>query len=264
VPEPTDPGLEEELRLLGRQLEIPAGPDHRAAVRQRLAAEPARRRWPRWPAAPRWRLRHAAVLAAASLIAVFAVSPQVRASVANVLRFAGVEVQWGDRTRPLPSASPFRVPGTQVASLTEASTRAGFEVKAPEALGDPAEIYLLEPGGVTLVYREGAELPDPGPDGVSARLARLRRRRRRRGGVAGRAASGHVSRGGRHRAVGAAAAVELDADLAAAGGRLPAGGILRQRPGRRGRRVDPLMPAPRGSRPAEPLSAGDLRTLYIV
>jgi hypothetical protein len=124
----TDDQLEAALRHL--DIDVPEPPDVQAAVRGRRS-NPRRRV-----------LRPILVTAAAVLIAfgvVFAVSPEVRAGVAEFLRFAGIE--FSQETPPPVPPIPM-VPGENTISLAEARQR--FDVKLPPALGEPSEIRATD------------------------------------------------------------------------------------------------------------------------
>ncbi|SMD27243.1 hypothetical protein [Kibdelosporangium aridum] len=124
----TDDQLEAALRQLN--IDVPEPPDVQAEVRARLS-EPRRSV-----------LRPILVAAAAVLLAfglVFAVSPDVRAAVAEFLRFAGIEFRQ-DAPPPMPSIP--MVPGERTISLAEA--RQLFDVKLPPALGEPVEVRVSD------------------------------------------------------------------------------------------------------------------------
>lgn len=143
-----------ELRDLGRALRVPPGVDQKDAIRARLA-RPARRR-------PR--ARHWAAAAAAALAATVTLVAPARAAVVEVvgdlLRVAGIEV----RVEPTPGAlpqAPSALPSERSAALTEAARLAAFEVRVPEALGEPEAVLLSDPDPsgaprvVSLTYRGG-------------------------------------------------------------------------------------------------------------
>ena len=93
-----------ELALRELDVEWPATPDIAAAVRTRIAAEPApRRRRRAWPARG-WRMQLAYV--AAALVILFAgtmaVSPDARSTVLRWLGISSVEIR-REPARPLPT-----------------------------------------------------------------------------------------------------------------------------------------------------------------
>ncbi|CAM4207909.1 hypothetical protein KIPE111705_45150 [Kibdelosporangium persicum] len=129
----TDDQLEAALRQL--RVDVPEPPNVEAQVRARLS-EPRRR-------------RPVLVTAAAVLLAfalAFAVSPDVRAAVSEFLRFAGIEFS---RQPPPPIPETPTVPGERKTTLDEARRR--FDVKVPQALGQPAEVRVTE-RVVSLLY----------------------------------------------------------------------------------------------------------------
>ena len=162
------------LRDLGRELDVPPAADVSRAVRQRLEQAPAPRRRLRAPAArrparwrPAWR---AAVVIAAVLAVVLIATPQGRAVIAHVLRFAGIEV----RQEPGPVPSPRArgsLPGERRMPLRQARRAAPFPILVPAALGRPGEVVVSDRGRVvSLIYRgphglvrldEFAGHPDP-------------------------------------------------------------------------------------------------------
>ncbi|GAA2398095.1 hypothetical protein [Streptomyces coeruleofuscus] len=154
--------LREELRALGRSLDTPggAGPESMAerVLAQLLAeqapvpvAEPPRvlerlrsvRRWAR----ARWRSLTAALC---GLLTVLALTPPVRAAVADWFDFGGVEVRYDPSAVPAPSAE---VPGCgQPVSLAQAEQRAGFAPLVPEGLGTPDAVTVSsQPHGRSLI-----------------------------------------------------------------------------------------------------------------
>ena len=151
--------VESELRALGRDLEVPPASDLTMAVRQRLEGRAGRRQHlPAWGPGvlrlrPAWR---AALIVAVSVLAVLAVliaTPQGRAVISHVLRFAGVELRQG----PSPVRSPsgrMSLPGEQRMSLETARREVSFPILVPAALGRPGEVVVSDGGRVaTLIYR---------------------------------------------------------------------------------------------------------------
>ncbi len=138
--------LERELRELGSMLAVPDPPDVRAAVRTRIGDRAER------PATQR-RRRLAAVIAAALALGL-AVSPQARAALAEVVRFAGVDVRWGDTDAPATPESP--LPGERAANLDAARDRAAFPVGVPARLGAPDRVQIADSARVvSLLYGSG-------------------------------------------------------------------------------------------------------------
>ncbi|MFF5520893.1 hypothetical protein [Streptomyces coeruleorubidus] len=154
--------LREELRALGRSLDARggAGPESMAervlaqllaeqapvpvaeppGVRERLRSV---RRW----AQARWRSLTAALC---GLLTVLALTPPVRAAVADWFDFGGVEVRYDPSAVPTPSA---QVPGCgQPVSLAQAEQRAGFAPLVPEGLGTPDAVTVSsQPHGRFLI-----------------------------------------------------------------------------------------------------------------
>jgi hypothetical protein len=148
--------MEAELRELGRELDVPPAASPAAAVRQRLEGPPARRPWAprgtgilhRWR--PAWR---AALVVVAVLIALLAATPQGRAVVTHVLRFAGIELRQEPGPAPSPRSSA-ALPGERRMSLAEARHHVSFPILVPAALGRPSEVVVSDGGRVaSLIYR---------------------------------------------------------------------------------------------------------------
>jgi hypothetical protein len=151
--------IESELRAVGRELAVPPASDLIATVRQRLEGRAARhrhlpalrtgapRRRPGWQAA----LGVLAVLAA--VLAVLIATPQGRAAITHVLRFAGIEL--GQQSAPLPSPrSSASLPGERRMSLEQARHQVSFPILVPAALGLPGEVVVSDGGRVaSLIYR---------------------------------------------------------------------------------------------------------------
>jgi hypothetical protein len=149
--------VEAELRELGRELDVPPPASPAAAVRQRLEGPAVRRPHPaprgtgilrRWR--PAWR---AALIVVAVLAVLLAATPQGRAVVAHVLRFAGVELQQEPGLAPSPRSGA-SLPGERRMSLAEARQRVSFPILVPAALGRPSEVVVSDGGRVaSLIYR---------------------------------------------------------------------------------------------------------------
>jgi len=146
VTDPQDARLAAALRALGDRLDVPPAPEVREAVLARL---PARRR----PVVPRW------ATVAAALVLVFAAavtfSPAVRATVTDLLRFAGIEL----RSEPGP---PVRgqglLPGERSVELAEARRLTAFPIGVPAGYGPPDDVRITgDPTRVvSLLYQGGA------------------------------------------------------------------------------------------------------------
>jgi hypothetical protein len=151
--------VESELRELGRQLEVPPVGDLTAAVRQRLEGQADRRHHvpPLRTGAFRrlgWRAALAAVLAmVAAFLVILIATPQGRAVISHVLRFAGVELRQ-EPGRPVPSHGGAVLPGERPTSLEEARRLASFPILVPAALGRPGAVVVSDRGRVvSLIYR---------------------------------------------------------------------------------------------------------------
>ncbi|MEV0197295.1 hypothetical protein [Nonomuraea sp. NPDC050691] len=175
--------LEAELFALGDSLDVPAPPpaDVAAAVRARLTTgiapttpaptTPA----PTTPATPagrplkrrrgrRWAVVAAVVLAVAALTAA---TPQGRAAVAQILRYAGIELRLGGAPVPV-EPTPTSLPGERAVTLDQARATARFPVRTPGALGAPDAVTvsdggrvvsMLWPGGLRLDQFDGTISP---------------------------------------------------------------------------------------------------------
>jgi hypothetical protein len=145
-----DHAVEVALRDLGAHLDVPEPPDVTAAVLARLD-EPAPRGYPLL-------LKVAAVVVAivVALGVLITVSPPVRAAVAHLLRFAGIEFS-SEAPGPLPS-SPAPLPGQRETDLPGAQRVSAFPIAVPDKLGPPEQVLLIDgtpPRVVSLLYRDG-------------------------------------------------------------------------------------------------------------
>ncbi|NBE94633.1 hypothetical protein FE391_16330 [Nonomuraea sp. KC401] len=182
-PEPYD-DLEADLLALGDLVDVPGPPpsDVAAAVRARLEP-PSEAPTPSGPRRPgrrraRWKIVAAVVVA---VLAVTAATPQGRAAVATILRFAGIEMAIGD-TPPEPVTSRTPLPAERTVSRADLPELVDFTVKVPARLGEPQRITvadhgrlvsMLWPGGIRLDQFSGTvgpyfykQLGPPGPDHV--------------------------------------------------------------------------------------------------
>ncbi|MGW6495858.1 hypothetical protein [Nonomuraea angiospora] len=185
--EPFD-DLEAELLALGDLLDVPSGPppsDVAAAVRARLedahgaapdpvrAHPPARRR-----RRARWKVVTAVVLV---VIAITAATPQGRAAVVRILRFAGIELRVGDAP-PKAVISVTPLPYEHTVDQDGLKAEVKFQVRTLKALGEPERttvsdrgrvVSMFWPGGVRLDQFDGGldpvlfkKLGPPWPDYV--------------------------------------------------------------------------------------------------
>jgi hypothetical protein len=144
---------ESELRAVGRDLEVPPARDLTVAVRQRLEERAVRRRRPGLgTGALRRPARRAVLVVVAALLAVVIATPQGRAVIIHVFRFAGVEL----RQEPGPVHSPVStpsLPGQRPMSLAKARRQVSFPILVPMALGLPGEVVVSDGGRVvSLIY----------------------------------------------------------------------------------------------------------------
>ncbi|WP_052423071.1 hypothetical protein [Nonomuraea candida] len=175
-PEPFD-DLEAELLALGDLLDLPAPPPATVAatVRTRLehptpdpdpttpdpagsdpavpGSAPGRRDGGRRGPVRRGRRRRWAVVVAVivAVVAVTAATPQGRAAVMAVLRFAGIELQMG-RSTPPPVTATATLPGETPVSMAELPARAGFPVRTLAALDPPHRVTVSEGGRVVSMF----------------------------------------------------------------------------------------------------------------
>ena len=147
--------VESELRAAGRVLDVPPASDLTAAVRQRLEGQTVSRR--RMPAVGGGVLRYrlgwrAALVVVVAFLAVLIATPQGRAVIIHVFRFAGVEL----RQEPGPVRSPVStpsLPGERPMSLAKARRQVSFPILVPTALGPPGEVVVSDGGRVvSLIY----------------------------------------------------------------------------------------------------------------
>ena len=147
--------VESELRAVGRELAVPPASDLTSAVRRRLEGEAAGRHHTPAPVAGVFGRRlgwRAVVVVVAALLAVLIATPQGRAVIIHVFRFAGVELREG----PGPANSPTRaaLPGERQMSLEQARRHVSFPILVPAALGRPGEVVVSDSGRVvSLIYR---------------------------------------------------------------------------------------------------------------
>jgi hypothetical protein len=133
--------VEAEVRALGRELDVPPATDLTTAVRRRLEG-PAVRRGPLVMQGVgtlrRWRLTwRAALVVVAALLAVLLATPQGRAVIIHVFRFAGIEL----RQEPGPAhsaGSGASLPGERRMSLEQARHQVSFPILVP-AVGQPLQ-----------------------------------------------------------------------------------------------------------------------------
>ena len=146
--------VESELRAAGRVLDVPPASDLTAAVRQRREGQTVSRR--RMPAVGGGVLRYrlgwrAALVVVVAFLAVLIATPQGRAVISHVFRFAGVELRQG----PGPARSPgsAALPGQRRVPLETARHQVSFPILVPAVLGRPGEVVVSDRGRVvSLIY----------------------------------------------------------------------------------------------------------------
>ncbi|MER7363885.1 hypothetical protein [Nonomuraea wenchangensis] len=180
--------LEAELLALGTLLDVPTAapaPDVAAAVRARLTqpnpgapapldpgvpasphpdmpADPAHGADGRRPQRPGGRSRQVrrrrrwgvVVAVVAVVVAVTAATPQGRAAVVKILRFAGVELQVSD-TPPPPLTTTAPLPGERAVAPEELPALARFPVRTPTRLGPPQAATVSDGGRVVSMFWPG-------------------------------------------------------------------------------------------------------------
>ena len=138
------------LRDLGAHLVVPEPPDVTASVLARLDEPIPRER------SLLLKVAAAVLIVLLALGVLITVSPPVRAAVAHLLRFAGIEFST-EAPGPLPS-SPAPLPGQHVVDLPAAQRVSSFSIAVPEQLGTPEQVLLIDgtpPRVVSLLYRAG-------------------------------------------------------------------------------------------------------------
>ncbi|MEO3799214.1 hypothetical protein [Nonomuraea sp. B1E8] len=99
----------------------------------------------------RWKVVAAAVVA---VLAVTAATPQGRAAVATILRFAGVEVEIGG-TPPEPVTTRTSLPAERTVSLADLPELVDFAVRIPARLGEPRRVTVADHGRVVSMFWPG-------------------------------------------------------------------------------------------------------------
>ncbi|NUP18188.1 MAG: hypothetical protein HOZ81_19300 [Streptomyces sp.] len=144
--DPETPALEGPDPAHGPQRSHPPAPGRRDDGR-RPPARRARRN--------RWKIVTAAVIA---VIAVTAATPQGRAAVAGILRFAGIELQI-EETPPPPVRTTAPLPGEHTVNPEDLSGEVKFKVRTPSKLGTPHTVTVSDEGRVvSMLYAGGIRL----------------------------------------------------------------------------------------------------------
>ncbi|WP_113702339.1 hypothetical protein, partial [Nonomuraea lactucae] len=91
------------------------------------------------------------------VVAVTAATPQGRAAVAQVLRYAGIELRFGGT--PAPVTTPTTPPGERTVAPGELRSLVRFAVKTPSALGEPRTVTVGDGGRlVSMLWADGVRL----------------------------------------------------------------------------------------------------------
>ena len=146
--------VESELRAAGRDIGVPPARDLTAAVRQRLEGRGVRRRHAPGLALRRRPTRRVVLVVVAAFLAALIATPQGRAAIIHVFRFAGVELRQERGPVRSPASTP-SLPGERPMSLEEARHQVSFPILVPAALGRPADVVVSDGGRVlSLIYRQ--------------------------------------------------------------------------------------------------------------
>ena len=139
MPAPLDPGVSAPPHP-----DMPADPAHGAAGRRplRSGGRSRRRRW------------GVVVAVVAVVVAVTAATPQGRAAVVKILRFAGVELRVSD-TPPPPLTTTAPLPGERAVAPEELPALARFPVRTPTRLGPPQAATVSDGGRVVSMFWPG-------------------------------------------------------------------------------------------------------------
>ncbi len=104
------------------------------------------------PVAPAAQGLPAALAVVAALLAVLIATPQGRAGIIHLFRFAGVELRQGPGPVRSPGSST-PLPGQRRMSLEKARHQVSFPILVPAALGRPVEVVVSDRGRVaSLIY----------------------------------------------------------------------------------------------------------------
>ncbi|GIH91333.1 hypothetical protein ACFFMN_10050 [Planobispora siamensis] len=111
-------------------------------------------------ARPGARVRRRVVVAVVAVMVAlfFGATPVGRAAVAEILRFAGIELRIGGDPGPLPSGVPSPLPGEERVTLQQARERVVFPVGVPAALGEPQDVRVSDGGRVVSMLWPGVRL----------------------------------------------------------------------------------------------------------
>jgi hypothetical protein len=170
--------LERTLSDIGGRFDGPRR-DMWPAVRARIAERRAMPWWSRLGllGLDQRTLAPVAATLAVILVAAFLLTPNLAARAAEAIGLPGAQIF---RVPATPSTMPTTAgsvtfAGRRAASLAEATRIAGFQVREPDALGRPDEIYVeTAPVRVTLVYRTRPALPATALGGIGALVVQFK------------------------------------------------------------------------------------------
>nr|WP_311132211.1 hypothetical protein [Nonomuraea gerenzanensis] len=123
---------------------------------RRDSRAPGRRDGGRWGPARRGRRTRWAIVAAVviAVITVTAATPQGRAAVTQILRFAGIEIELSETTPP-PVTTTADLPGEHQVSPSTLPGEARFPTRTPSALGEPQRVTVADDGRVVSMFWPG-------------------------------------------------------------------------------------------------------------
>lgn len=161
----TNDRLEAALSSLPSEIDWPQGPDLSLRVVGRIEAKPTLSR--------RWLALGTAVLIALVLL----LSAPGQEAVAWLLRVAGIRVELTESE--VPTGPPATLIGGLEASLADAQTAVGFDLRRPLLLSAPDSVQLLTWGGgqqVAMLWAASNELPEVFDSGIGLLLIQFEAR----------------------------------------------------------------------------------------
>ncbi len=164
------------LHELGERLDFPPGDPVAAALGRirPLQAFSSRDRAPRRPIPRTKRLLVAAAGVLLVALAGTLVAPSSRRAVGRWLGIGSVSVTYTDEV-PAAAGRTYDL-GTPVplAQAVERADAAGWQLRAPRSVGDPARAFVGRPaGGVNLAWAPSAERPELGDSGIGLLLTAM-------------------------------------------------------------------------------------------
>lgn len=180
-----DDWLEQELYVLGREIDYPPSPDVTAQIRHRLVQRPAGpKRQTLVPRSAAWRVAAALSVFILVLGTTLALTPATREALAGFFGLEHIEIVQDDVVEtPSPGSEP-QTALTGATTLSQARQTVDFPIRLPaypDGLGGPDEVYVQELGlpeelQVILRYfaRPGLSIPAPGEGNVLFTLYQFR------------------------------------------------------------------------------------------